>query len=47
MRRTFEIRRETSEQPDGQERWDRFQPNAKPQVRAMMLPWPVMYRGAS
>jgi hypothetical protein len=23
MRRTFEVRRETSEQPDGQERWDR------------------------
>src|SRR6266508_2772050 len=23
MRRTFEVRRETSEQPDGQARWDR------------------------
>src|ERR671937_1346320 len=23
MRRTFEVRRETSEQPDGQDRWDR------------------------
>jgi hypothetical protein len=23
MRRTFEVRRETSEQPDGQVRWDR------------------------
>jgi hypothetical protein len=23
MRRTFEVRRETSEQPDGQTRWDR------------------------
>jgi hypothetical protein len=22
MRRTFEVRRETSEQPDGQDRWD-------------------------
>jgi resolvase-like protein len=27
MRRTFEVRRETSEQPDGQDRWDRaYQP---------------------